>query len=223
MTPASVFRRAGPGVVLAGLAAALCGCGGAIPKTHYYVLNLPSSPRADGPATPARKAGSYSLAILPLRAPDQLEQDRIVYRPSPVELDYYEYHRWAQRPTAVLTEALVDRLRALHAFPDVFLFDGRAKPDYLLRGSLERLDEVDSPGVTVRAEMSAEVVELKTGRIAWSGSCSQTGPVNAGEVKSVVEGMSRAADDCLRQIAAGVEGFAKSLPPAPAPASSPSP
>lgn len=215
------FWRWGP---LAGLLLVLAGCGGAIPKTHYYVLSLPPSPNANGAGMAARPAGSRSLAVLPLRAPEQLEQDRIVYRPSPVELDYYDYHRWAQRPTSVLTEALVERLRASHAFSAVFLFDGRAKPDYLLRTSLERLDEIDSPGnVTARADISAEIVELKTGQIAWTGSCSQSGPVGASEVKSVVEGMSRVADDCLKQITASIETFAKSLPPAPASTSAPSP
>ena len=217
-----MISQACTAVVAAALAMAAGGCGGAIPKTHYYVLDLPSAPGGASPQQ--REPAPYTLAVIPLRAPEQLEQDRIVYRASPVEVDYYEYHRWATRPASFLTAALADRLRAHRLFSSVLVFDGRTKAEYLLRGSLERLEEVDSPGsVTVRVEMAAEVIEVKTNRSAWSGSCSQGGAVKAGEVKAVVEEMSRGVDACLAQITAGLEGFAKSLPPAPAPASAPSP
>ena len=214
--------RAGGAVFAIGLAIVSGGCGGAIPKTHYYVLDLPAAPAVGSSQRP--NPTPYTLAVMPLRAPEQLEQDRIVYRSSPVELDYYEYHRWAGRPASVLTTALTDRLRAQNVFSNVLAFDGRTKTDYLLRGSLQRLEEVDSSGsVSVRVEMTAEMIEVKTNRAAWSASCSQGGAVKVGEVKAVVEEISRGADACLAQITAGLEGFAKSLPPAPAPASAASP
>ncbi len=194
------------------------GCGGAIPRMHYYVLDIPA------PAPQRRTPAAYTVTITPFRAPDQLEQDRIVYRPSPVEVDFYNYHRWAQRPASVLTHALAERLRSQNLFANVFIFDGRTKADYMIRPRLERLDEVDSPGnVGVRVEMSADVVELKTSRSVWSGSASHNGRVEQGEVKAVVAEMSRGVEDCLAQLAAGLENFAKSLPPAPAPSSSASP
>ncbi|HYM12246.1 MAG TPA: ABC-type transport auxiliary lipoprotein family protein [Bryobacterales bacterium] len=198
----------------AGLALAAGGCGGHIPETHYYVLNLAA------PAPQPRDPAPYTTVIMPFRAAEQLEQDRIVYRPSAVEVEYYEYHRWAQRPAASLTAALAERLRAQHAFSEVSVFDGRMKGDYLIRGRLERLEEVDSPeNVSVQAALSAEVVEVKTSRTIWSGSASQSQPVSEGEVKAVVEAMSRAVDACLAQLATGLDAFAKSLPRAPAPAS----
>lgn len=200
--------------LVAGLALMAGGCGGPIPETHFYVLNLPAS--APQPRDPA----PYTAVVMPFRAAEQLRQDRIVYRPSAVEVEYYDYHRWAERPADALTAALADRLRAQHAFSEVSIFDGRTKGDYLIRGRLERLEEIDSPeSVSVQAAMSADLVEVKTNRTVWSGSASQSQPVSEGEVKAVVEAMSRAADACLTQLATGLGGFAKSLPPAPAPAS----
>src|SRR5262249_29813003 len=198
------------GAVLVG-----AGWGGAIPKTHYYVLDIPA------PEPQKRDPAPYMVTITPFRAPDQLEQDHIVYRPSPVEIDFYNYHRWAQRPASVLTQALVERLRSQSLFASVFPFDGRTKADYMIRPRLERLDEVDSPGnVSVRVEMSVDVVDLKTSRSVWSGSASHHGRVEQGEVKAVVAEMSLGVEDCLAQITAGLQDFAKALPPAPAPASS---
>lgn len=198
----------------AGLALVAGGCGGPIPETHYYVLNLPA------PAPAPRDPASSTAVIMPFRAAEQLEQDRILYRPSAVEVDYYDYHRWAQRPAAALTAALANRLRGQHTFSEVSIFDGRAKGDYLIRGRLERLEEVDSPeSVSVQAALSADLVEVKSNRTVWSGSASQSQPVSEGEVKAVVEAMSRAVDACLTQLTTGLDGFARSLPRAPAPAS----
>lgn len=203
---------------VAALVAWSAGCGGAIPKTRYYVLDLPA------PAPQARHPAPYTVTVMPFRAPEQLEQDRILYRPSPVEVDFYEYHRWAERPAALLTTALAERLRAGNLFAGVTTFDGRTKADYMIRGRLERLEEVDSPGnVTVRVEMAADVIEVRTSRTVWSKSASHQGQVTEGEVKAVVAEMSRGVENCLGQLAAGLENFAKSLPPAPAPASAVSP
>ena len=194
--------------------AVLAACGGKIPRTHYYLLDVPA------PAPRPRDPASYTLAVLPFKVPDQLEQDRIVYRPSAVELDFYEYHRWAQRPGPTLTAALASRLRSQNLFSGVSIYDGHSKADYLLRPRLERLEEVDASGsVTARVELAAEIVDAKTNRAVWSGSAAHSAPVTAGEVRAVVEEMSRGVDSCLGQIIAGVEGFAKALPPAPAPAS----
>ena len=189
----------------AGLVVA-AGCGGAIPKTRYYVMDLPSSlPRAQDPAP-------YTVAVMLLRAPEPLEQDRIVYRPSPVELDFYEYHRWAQRPAAMVTAALVDRLRTQNLFSSVAIFDGRAKADYFIRGRVDRLEEVDSGGVAARVEISVELVDTKNSRTVWSGSGSHSSAVTVGEVKAVVTEISRGVDASLNQITAGLEQFVRSLP-----------
>jgi ABC-type uncharacterized transport system auxiliary subunit len=201
--------------LLAAVLALAAGCGGAIPRTHYYILDLPAAA-----ARPQPDPAPYSVAIMPVRAPEQLEQDRIVYRPSSVELDFYEYHRWAQHPADTVTAALVDRLRSRSIFASVALFDGKAKADYMLRSRLEKLEEVDSPeAVSVRVQLAADLLDTKTNRTVWNGAASHRGQVTTGEVAAVVEEMSRGVNDCLDQLISSLEKFAKSLPGAPAPAS----
>ena len=197
-----------------GAAILIASCGGSIPKTHYYVLTLPA------PAPQAKEPAPYVAAVMPFRAPGQLEQDRIVYRPSAVEIDYYEYHRWAERPAAALTAALVERLRSQRLFSTVSFYDGKGRPDYLIRGRVDRMEEVDSQeGVSVRVELSAEAVEGKTLKTVWSGSASHSAAIMQGEVKVVVTEISRGVEACLTQITAGLENFIRSLPTAPVPAS----
>jgi ABC-type uncharacterized transport system auxiliary subunit len=193
---------------LAAVAAAVGGgCGGPIPRTNYYVLHLPAG------LPQSREPVPYSVAVMPFRVPDYLEQDRLAFRPSAVEVDFYEYHRWADRPAAMLTTALIERLKARRVFSGVFVYDGRTKPDFLIRGRLDRLDEIDEQGgVSVRVELSAEALELKTNHAVWSGAAAQSGTVKEGEVRAVVQAMSEAAGACLDQIATGLEGFARGLP-----------
>jgi ABC-type uncharacterized transport system auxiliary subunit len=194
--------------------AVLAGCGGSMPKTNYYALNLPA------PAPHPREPGPYSVAVMPFQAPDHLDRDRILYRPSAVEVGFYEYHRWAERPPAAITTALVERLRAARIFASVSPFDGRSKPDFLLRGRVNRLEEVDAPGeVTVQVQLSAELVAAKDNQTVWTGAASHSGAVTQGEVKAVVAELSRGVDACLAQIVTSLEGFARSLPRAPAAAS----
>ena len=196
------------------IAALSAGCGGTIPKTNYYVLSLPA------PAPQTREPAPYAVAVMPFRAPDQLEQDRIVYRPSPVEIDFYEYHRWAERPAAAVTAALVARLRTARLFSSVSGY-GKARPDFLVRGRLDRFEEIDSPeGVTIRVELTTELVDAKTLKTLWNGSAGHTGPVTHGEVKALVTEISRGVDACLAQITSALDSFVRSLPPAPVPASS---
>jgi uncharacterized lipoprotein YmbA len=183
------------------------GCGGTIPKTRYYVLALPA------PAPQAHDAAPFTAAVMPFRAPDQLEQDRIVYRPSAVEIDFYEYHRWAERPATTLTTALVERLRAQRLFSTVAVFDGKGRPDYLIRGRVDRLEEVDSPeGVSVQVQLSAEAVDGKTLKTVWTSSASHSGPVNHGEVAAVVTEISRGVDACLTQLTTSLDSFVRAAP-----------
>lgn len=198
--------RVVPSLLLSAVLAA--GCGGPIPQSRFYLIELPAAP-----APAARQPAPFTVAVMPLRAPNHLEQDRILYRPTAQEVGFYEYHRWAERPGALLTEALAARLRNQRLFQGVWVFDGRAKADYLLRGRLERLEEVDTPGnVAVRVEIAAEMVEVKTNKTVWTASAAHSGPVTQGDVSAVVAEVNRGVDAALKQLTDSLEKFAAALP-----------
>ena len=112
----------------------------------------PTGPTPVGPSAPV------SLRIEPFRTTSLLRQDRIVYRPSPVEVGFYEYHRWAEPPNDTVTKALADQLVRRRIFQSVEISDGGEKTDYVLRGSIDRLQEVDYMGaVRVQVSISAEL------------------------------------------------------------------
>src|SRR5215469_18599955 len=114
--------------------AVLTGCGGAVKYPHYYALNVPPAP--DPPVADGVRA---SLAVREFRSPTYLRQGAIVYKISPEQIGFYNYHRWAVDPREVVTTAVTDRLRASGNFTQVKPYDGRSDIDYVLSGRIEKL------------------------------------------------------------------------------------
>ena len=204
-TPLSFQRHLGLCFVAALLlSTGLSSCGGKIPPTNYYVLELPAAPRAQAEAFPA------SAVVTPFRASQMLTQDRIVYRPAAGEVGFYEYHRWAEDPRQTITSTFISRLQALGTFETVVPFDGRTKADYILRGRIEKLEEVDfGGGVSVHVRLSAELISFDERKPVWQGVSEQKGQVAVGEVSAVVAEMSRAVRVGLDKLSAELDGWVR--------------
>jgi len=187
------------------LALVFSACGSKVPDTHYYRLELPPPPRAQ--EQPLDK----TALVMDLRASRMLSQDRIVYRPTQQEVGFYEYHRWAELPETMFTNALLEYLRAQSLFKSVAPFDGRTQGDYIIRGRIERLEEVDfQGGVSVRVKLAAQLVDAETRQAVWSGEGEGGGDVTVGDVHAVVEQMNAAAEESIRELVAGMGDFLRS-------------
>ncbi len=172
----------------------LAGCGGKIRYPSYYALEIPPAP------VPAVRDTRFTatIAVRRFEAPSYLRQGRIVYRQSPEEIGFYDYHRWAADPAETVTTALIDSLRSSRLFAFVKRFDSQGQQDYLMGGRLERLEEIDyGGGVRVEARLSAEVVNLHGGAIVWTGDADESLGVNTRDVDSVVVEMSHAIQESI--------------------------
>ena len=173
----------------------LAGCGRArFPA--YYTLNVPPAP--DPPAQESIRA---SIAVREFQSPGYLRQGPIVYRPSPEEIGFYEYHRWAADPRALVTSAVVDRLRAGGHFSMVSMYNGRPDLDYIFSGKLEKLEEVDyEGGVKVEVAMSAQITSVATGATVWSDAVSEIGTVSRRSVPGVVSKMNQTVELAVNKL-----------------------
>ncbi len=179
-------------------------CGGKVPPTLYYVLDLPSP-------TPAVETLEHTAVLMPVRADKVVGQGRIVYRESREQVGFYEYHRWAEDPEDSVARALLRELMARGAFVRITPSDGRTKADFVLRGELRRLEEIDYGGpLRAAAEVSLELVDAATGRVVWSGTESRTEHVTASDVRSVVSSMSAAVQKAVGQLSAGLDRHLRS-------------
>ena len=115
-----------------------------------------------------------------------------MYRTTPEEIGFYEYHRWAADPRMLVTSAVVDHLRGGGQFSMVSLYDGRPNNDYVFSGKLEKLEEVDyESGVKVEVAISAQITRVATGATVWSNAVSETRPVSQRNVQGVVSRMNQ--------------------------------
>jgi len=184
----------------------LVGCGGAVKYPNYYTLHM--QPPADPPPAEGVHA---SLAIREFRSPAYLRQGAIVFKTSPEQIGFYNYHRWAVDPREFVTNAVREHLRASGNFSQVKLYDGRPDIDYVLSGRLERLEEVDyDGGVKVEVAISAQMRSFATGATVWSNAVSEDGTVAQRDVPAVVSAMNqtmgRAIEKLLTPAPAAVKG-----------------
>jgi len=174
----------------------LASCGGRVRYPNYYTLNLPAPP--DPP--PAENMHA-TVAIREFRAPAYLRQGAIVYKPSPEQISFYAYHRWAINPCEFVTNSVIERLRASGGFARVTLYDGRPGTEYVLSGRLERLEEIDyAGGVKVEIAISAQMTKLASGATVWTNAVSEVGDVNKRDVPAVVTEMNRTMERAIRKL-----------------------
>jgi len=175
---------------------ALASCGGAMKYPNYYTLHVPPPP--DPPAPEGVRA---SLAVREFRSPTYLHQGAIVYKTSPEQIGFYNYHRWAVDPREVVTNAVTEHLRASGNFKQVKPYDGRSDVDYVLSGRIEKLEEVDyEGGVKVEIAITAQMTNLTTGATVWTNTIDEVGTVGQREVPAVVSEMNRTLELAIEKL-----------------------
>jgi len=180
----------------------LAGCAGKVGRSNYYTLNLPAPPDP-----PAAENAHTTVAIREFRAPAYLRQGAIVYKPSPEQVGFYAYHRWAVDPCDFVTDSIIDRLGAAGTFSRVKRYDGQPDADYVVSGRLEKLEEVDyEGGVKVEVAISAHMTKLDTGTTDWSKAVSEVGEVKQHDVPSVVSEMSHTMERAIEKLLTPVPG-----------------
>jgi ABC-type uncharacterized transport system auxiliary subunit len=174
----------------------LAGCAGKVGRANYYTLDLPAPPDP-----PAAENPHTTVAIREFRSPAYLRQGAIVYKPSPEQIGFYAYHRWAVDPCDFVTDSIIDRLGATGTFSRVKRYDGQSDADYVVSGRLEKLEEIDyEGGVKVEVAVSAQMTRLDTGTIVWSKAVSEVGEVNQHDVPTVVLEMSHTMERAIEKL-----------------------
>jgi len=188
--------------ILAALAVLLtaAACGKA-PATNFYTIDLPA-PSEVGAAPAAVQVG-----VDRPRASHLLRQDRIVYFTTGKELNFYQYHRWAEPPVFLVQSALIRQLRSAGLFDNVVPYRAQKGLDYVVRGRLLAMEEVDTPGgVTARFGLELELVRQKDAQVVWSGRATRERPVATNSVEGVVEAMGGCVQESLDELTRSMSG-----------------
>jgi ABC-type uncharacterized transport system auxiliary subunit len=181
----------------------LSACGKEHP-VHYYAINRP--PVTDAPAKP----DGAVLLIGRIATPEALQDGRIRYRAGSNEAGAYEYHRWMERPDAMVRDLLVQRLRASGHYAQVQETPSSIVGDYLIRGKLYEFSEVDEPGIQTRISIQLEVVARKTGRVVWVRTFNRNQPVQGKTMNDVVSSLDHNLQQVIADSASAIDSFLSS-------------
>lgn len=194
------MRRLATGTMF--LAIALAGCVSAR-SPRYYTISVPSArPQTSDPQFPV------TLVMGRLYAPHLLRDDRVVYSMSDVELGVDEYHRWAEPPTGMIERLLVQRLRSSGKFRTVQHLSSSTRGDFILRGYLGALNEVDDPGgIRARFTLQLELFDVKEARVVWSDNYTHDEPVSKKTVSAVVESLQKGVNMGIDQLTTNLDQY----------------
>jgi ABC-type uncharacterized transport system auxiliary subunit len=193
-------------VVLSLMASIAGGCGAARPS-KYYQLTVP------GNGTPASDPNALPISLLVGRitAPEIYRQEEIVYGGTGESMGTYEYHRWAEPPTDMISEVLLRQLRASGHFRSVSLLRSSVHGDFLLHGHLYDFKGVG--GTVARVTMELDLRDMRTGTSVWSHFYSHDEPTSAKDIDAIVAALDKTVQQGVAESIASLDQYFAAHPP----------
>ena len=165
------------------LSAMLVSCGGT-PKTFYYSLSydMPENTSGTIPVT---------IGVKKFEADIVYSGDRIVYRDSPYELQYYHYRRWAAAPRKIVNDQVLKQMQASGAFESVVGLPSTAQPDYILQAKVNALEEWDEANAWYgNVTIAFELMDVSSRKLVWRKEINERTPASEREPLAVVKAIS---------------------------------
>lgn len=155
---------------------------------------------------PAQKAASTdprSLLVLDTTASGFYDDESLVYSRAPGTRAQYQYARWTERPGKRFSDLLQKRLAAQSGFTSVSTAGGQVRGDLLLDTELTEFyhDAASSPG-SVRVQLRAELIDLKTRKLVGRQWFERRVPVASYDAAGAFKGFNMAATGVLDDMVA---------------------
>ena len=167
---------------------------------HYYALRT-------APPANLSKPDGLVLLVGNIATPEVLQDSRIRYRSGANEAGAYEYHRWTERPGAMVRDALIRALRNSGKYQRVLETASSMDGNFLLRGKLDEFDEVDQASIQTKISLRVELVDRKTNQNIWDYTVAREEPVSGKSVPEVVQSLERNLQHVVTEIAGELDKF----------------
>jgi len=183
----------------------LMSCGG-VPPTYYYRIDYQMTKLESG-SSPI----PITLGIKQFEADILYEEDRIVYRNSPYEVQYYHYRRWIAPPRKMVKEKIIEQFSSSGIFERVIGLPSHTQPDYVLQGKIKAFEEWDEDGSWYGlVTLSFELQKSETKEIIWEKTFSEKTPASKKEPVDVVKAISNSMQKVVQQAIIEIEQELKS-------------
>jgi ABC-type uncharacterized transport system auxiliary subunit len=171
------------------------GCS-SVPSTNYYTF----APELAPPSPASSATYPYVLAIDAFQADVPYQQERIVYRVSPYQVNFYEYHRWLRPTNDVVTDQVLNVLEAMHLFKRVHAQPYDIPSDYVLQGQIKMFDQwAETTPPVVRIQIDYRFLAAQSERVLWAQRIDTTVPLASLGLVDTVKGFESALQENLRQ------------------------
>ena len=167
-----------------------------VPPTYYYTFR-PDIEKNVGTASPQYPS---VLAIEAFDADVPYQQDKIVFRTSPYEVNFYEYHKWLRPLGELVTDQVVKFISAAGMFQKVHPRAFESYADYTLRGRIKMFDQWYSETTShVRIQLEYALMASEKEQILWMDTVETTAPVSNLKVVETVKGFETALQENVLQ------------------------
>ena len=170
----------------------LANCG-SVPQTFYYRVDYQIEELRNG-----NHVIPLTLGITQFDADVLYEGDRIVYRQSPYQVQFYHYRRWVAPPKKIVTEKVLKQFQASAVFANVVRIPSATKIDYTLNGEIQAFEEWDEGGIwygLVTIEFKLQNTDLE---IVWNKVFSEKTTIERKNHIEIVKAISRSLDKVVR-------------------------
>ena len=136
-----------------------------VPENHYFTMSYVLLPhKGEAPQKTAATVRVRQLDITPA-----YDTERIVYRYSPYEFQYYNFMLWAVKPQKMITDMLIRHLQHANLFANVSLDYGDHRPDYEISGMIHAIEELDSGDEWfAHLAFSLRMTRFRGEKVVWS-------------------------------------------------------
>jgi len=193
-------------VLLLAALGVLSACG-ASRAVNYYVLDV------DPPQATSASQLPIVLVVGRISTTHLYRDDRLVYGSGPVELGTYEYQRWAEPPAEMVQDILITYLRATRQYRSVSRLTSSLRADYIVRGHLLGLYEVDKPKLAARFSLQLELFDPNSRMTVWTSSYSHDDLVEGKKVADVVETLDKNVRNGMQQLTSDLGQYFLNHPP----------
>jgi ABC-type uncharacterized transport system auxiliary subunit len=183
-------------------------CGTAIRPMHYYTLERPAEVPTPNP-TPI----PVTLLVGRVTGSHLYRDDRVVFGNGSGELGLYESQRWVETPIDMMEALILQTLRANGRFRTVQPMGSDAVGEYIVRGHLVSLDEIDAASLSVRFSIELELFDHKSGTTVWTNSYTHDEPVSEKTVAAIVAAFNRNVHTGIDQLTSSLTDYCAAHPP----------
>lgn len=180
----------------------------AVPENHYFTMSYTLLPLKHPPEAP----GGMTLRVRDLEIGPAYDTERIVYRYSPYEFQYYNYMLWASKPQKMLTDMIVRHLDHQRIFSDVAHEYHERTPDYEMSGVLLAIEELDSGDKWfAHLAFSLRLTRHRGEQVVWSYDANVKKQVYNKAPVYVVKALSELMEAQMQKISEQLAKFIKTV------------